>query len=89
MKKAGQLIQEANKIVIKIGSSSLTDRHGLADRRMMHSIVEQIVGLIKHNKQIIIVSSGAASSGVATSNNGTARMMFTTNKLCAPSDKLN
>lgn len=68
MKKAGQLIQEANKIVIKIGSSSLTDRHGLADRRMMHSIVEQIVGLIKHNKQIIIVSSGAASSGVATIN---------------------
>lgn len=68
MKKAGQLIQEAHKIVIKIGSSSLTDRQGLADRRMMRPIVEQIVDLIEENKQIIIVSSGAASSGVATIN---------------------
>ena len=68
MKKAGELIREAHKIVIKIGSSSLTNRHGLADRRMMRSLVEQIVSLIEANKQIIIVSSGAASSGVATIN---------------------
>ncbi|NLC40742.1 MAG: glutamate 5-kinase [Clostridiaceae bacterium] len=68
MKKAGELIREAHKIVIKIGSSSLTNRHGLADRQMMRSLVEQIVSLIEANKQIIIVSSGAASSGVATIN---------------------
>ena len=65
---SGELIREAHKIVIKIGSSSLTNRHGLADRRMMRSLVEQIVSLIEANKQIIIVSSGAASSGVATIN---------------------
>ncbi|KUK82442.1 MAG: Glutamate 5-kinase [Petrotoga mobilis] len=52
-----------NKIVIKVGSSSIADENGINVGRM-NKIVEQVAVLkIKRRKDIIIVSSGAIAAG--------------------------
>ncbi|HSN67027.1 MAG TPA: glutamate 5-kinase, partial [Fusibacter sp.] len=53
-----------NKIVIKIGSSSLTHESGLLDLWKMESLVKQIANLYNSGKSIIIVSSGAIAAGI-------------------------
>jgi len=53
-----------NKIVIKIGSSSLTHESGLLDLWKMECLVKQIANLYNSGKSIIIVSSGAIAAGI-------------------------
>ncbi len=53
-----------NKIVIIIGSSSLTHESGLLDLWKMESLVKQIANLYNSGKSIIIVSSGAIAAGI-------------------------
>ena len=60
MKKL-QLIKNANKIVIKIGSSLLID-NGKFNYKWLRSFVEDIDSILKKT-QIIIVASGAVSLG--------------------------
>lgn len=56
-------IKKAQRIVIKLGTSTLTnDSGGIAIARM-YSFVESIIKLKKENKEIIIVSSGAVEIG--------------------------
>lgn len=57
-------IKEFNKIVIKIGSSSLTHESGLLDLWKMESIVKQIANLYNSGRSIIVVSSGAIAAGI-------------------------
>jgi len=56
-------INKSKKIVIKIGSSTLIDKKGKLKKTWLKSLVADIKNLIKHNKQIIIVSSGAIALG--------------------------
>lgn len=58
-----QSIKALNKIVIKIGSSSLTHDNGLIDLWKMECLVKQIANLHNSGKQIILVSSGAIAAG--------------------------
>ncbi|MBP7791735.1 MAG: glutamate 5-kinase [Candidatus Goldbacteria bacterium] len=51
------------RILIKVGTSLLTDEHGLK-KNFLNSFVSQISGL-NNNKEIIIVSSGAIGTGIA------------------------
>ena len=51
------------KIVIKVGTSTLTQGNLKLSRRHMLSLVEQIVELHASGKQLILVSSGAAAVG--------------------------
>lgn len=62
------MVADSRKIVIKIGSNTLSDETGNVNRKAMHSIVEQLVELMKEGKQIIVVSSGAGICGVAAIN---------------------
>jgi len=68
MKTAGDLIKESKKIVIKLGSNTISDETGNVNREVMHAIVAQVMDLIKQNKRVVIVSSGAGSCGVAAIN---------------------
>lgn len=61
-------MQNAHKIVIKIGSNTLAKPDGTQNTEFMEDLARQCNNLIKEGKQIIIVSSGAQVSGVSTLN---------------------
>ncbi|MGI6752359.1 MAG: glutamate 5-kinase [Anaerovoracaceae bacterium] len=63
-----ELIEDSNKIVVKIGSNTLSDENGHVSRDILGNIVDQLCHLIKKGKRIIIVSSGAGICGVAAIN---------------------
>lgn len=63
-----QLIEDSRKIVIKIGSNTLSKDEGGIDRRVMRNISDQVHELIKKNKDVVIVSSGAGACGIAAIN---------------------
>jgi len=56
-------LREAKRIVIKIGTSILTDEEGNVDISYIKKIAKQISKLRKKGKDIIIVSSGAIGCG--------------------------
>ncbi|MEM2146082.1 MAG: glutamate-5-semialdehyde dehydrogenase, partial [Candidatus Jordarchaeaceae archaeon] len=53
-----------NKIVIKIGTSSLTDEKYRLDPNKVKRFTEEIMDLRKKNKEIILVTSGAIGAGI-------------------------
>lgn len=58
------LIKQANKIVIKVGSSFVIDpRYGTVNQEWVDSLVDDIALLAKEGKKIILVSSGAIIFG--------------------------
>ena len=59
-------LQNARKIVIKIGSNTLAKSDGTTNLDFMMSFAQQCAELIKQGKQIILVSSGAQVAGVST-----------------------
>lgn len=68
MSAIGELISDSRKIVLKIGSNTLSDSSGNVNREAMKSIVEQLVEWFQMGKQVVIVSSGAGICGVAAIN---------------------
>lgn len=54
---------KSNRIVIKIGTNTLTDKNGMLDLNVMQNLVSQIAE-IKKNKEIIIITSGAIGAGM-------------------------
>ena len=58
----------ANKIVIKIGTSSLTDETYRLDPRKVRKFTEEIMELKKQNKEVILVTSGAIGAGIGRLN---------------------
>jgi len=51
------------RIVIKIGSSSLTDDKGYLDKERLNQYVKKIVELFQYEHEVVIVSSGAVAAG--------------------------
>ena len=66
MSKISESLQNARKIVIKIGSNTLAKSDGTTNLDFMMSFARQCADLIKQGKQIILVSSGAQVAGVST-----------------------
>jgi glutamate 5-kinase len=60
------LIGDARKIVIKIGSNTLADSEGRVNARFLDEFSAQAAALIRGGKQIVIVSSGAQVAGLST-----------------------
>lgn len=61
---ASALIQNAKRIVIKIGSALIADeKSGKVRQDWLNSVADDIAALIKQNKEVIIVSSGAIALG--------------------------
>ncbi|MDK2918868.1 MAG: glutamate 5-kinase [Candidatus Petromonas sp.] len=61
-----EIIKESKKIVIKLGSNTLANEDGTLNKDFFQKFCEQVQGLMTQGKQIVIVSSGATISGVAT-----------------------
>lgn len=59
-----ELFKDLKKIVLKIGTSSLSNEDGTFNRRLTGEIADQVAHLRKLGKTIIIVSSGAIGIGV-------------------------
>ncbi|MCF6410995.1 glutamate 5-kinase [Pseudalkalibacillus salsuginis] len=54
---------DKKRIVIKIGSSSLTSLHGELSRRKIEKIVDEVVRLKDDGHEVLLVSSGAVAAG--------------------------
>ncbi|MYT24363.1 glutamate 5-kinase, partial [Streptomyces sp. SID7760] len=55
----------AHRIVVKIGSSSLTSASGRLDPARPAALVEVLAGLHRQGKSVVLVSSGAVAAGLA------------------------
>lgn len=60
---AAKTIEDAQRIVIKIGSALLIDENGNLHAGWLYSLVKDIAALRKQGKDIVIVSSGAVALG--------------------------
>lgn len=57
--------QKKKRIIVKIGSSSLTDKKGGLSTEKLHEHVEALAELTLAGHEVILVSSGAVSAGFA------------------------
>jgi glutamate 5-kinase len=57
-------VAEANRIVIKIGTSNLTDKSYRLEPRKVEKLAKEIVKLKKQDKEVIVVTSGAIGAGI-------------------------
>lgn len=62
---ARQAIAAAPRIVVKIGSSSLTTAEGGLDYARLAELVDTVAGCIEAGRQVVLVSSGAIAAGIA------------------------
>lgn len=58
-------LSESSRIVVKVGTSTLTYSTGLINIRKVESLVRCLSDLQNSGKQVVLVSSGAVSSGFA------------------------
>ena len=59
------LISTSKRIVVKVGSSSITTAQGGIDEQKINQIVEAIAKHHKKQHEIVLVSSGAIAAGLA------------------------
>ncbi|MEN9454289.1 MAG: hypothetical protein RLZZ19_776, partial [Actinomycetota bacterium] len=61
-----EAVTSARRIVIKIGSSSLTGKDGAGlDSSAVSTLVDAVAKLKKEGKEVLVVSSGAIAAGLA------------------------
>jgi len=61
-----KVVADARRIVIKIGSSSLTGKDGAGlDQAAVSKLVDAVAQLKQKGKEVIVVSSGAIAAGLA------------------------
>ncbi len=60
------IFDNSKKIVIKIGSSTLTSEDGRIDKDFIENLAGQVKTLMNQGKRVILVSSGARIAGVST-----------------------
>lgn len=58
-------LKEAKRIVVKVGTSTLTHDSGRLNLFRIENIVKQLVDLTNQGKEILLVSSGAVGAGLA------------------------
>ncbi len=54
----------AKRLVVKVGTSTLTDASGRLDRASMDSLARQITDLFREGKEVVLVTSAAISAGM-------------------------
>lgn len=59
-----QKLQDAKRIVIKIGTSSLTHENGKVNLQRMENIARVLTDLQNQGKEIVLVTSGAVGAGM-------------------------
>ncbi|MCL2626746.1 MAG: glutamate 5-kinase [Cystobacterineae bacterium] len=63
-----EVFQRSKKIVIKIGSNTLTGADGFVSKSYLNEIANQVAEGIQKGQRILIVSSGARVSGLSAIN---------------------
>ncbi|MDA9146757.1 glutamate 5-kinase, partial [Gammaproteobacteria bacterium] len=63
MNNNNNTFKASKRLVVKIGSSLLTNSKGGVNRSVLKNVVSDIVWLINKNKEVIVVSSGAIALG--------------------------
>jgi glutamate 5-kinase len=58
-------LPSAQRIVVKVGSSSLTDSDGHLDPDRLHALVDVLAARRAAGQQVVLVSSGAIAAGMA------------------------
>lgn len=53
------------RVVAKIGTSSLTNQHGVIDHHVIDNLCDQVAVLRAGGHEVVVVSSGAVAAGVA------------------------
>jgi len=57
-------ISKAKRIVIKVGTSNLTDTSYRLDPRKVEKLAKEIIELKNKGKEVIVVTSGAIGAGI-------------------------
>ncbi|MDN5757719.1 MAG: glutamate 5-kinase [Tomitella sp.] len=60
-----KVISTAKRVVVKIGSSALTSLDGGLDEERLGTLAEAIEGRMRAGSDVVVVSSGAVSAGIA------------------------
>jgi glutamate 5-kinase len=60
-----QGVADARRIVVKVGSSSLTTTAGGLDGGRVTALVDALVGAVREGREVVLVSSGAIAAGLA------------------------
>ncbi|MEF8821337.1 MAG: glutamate 5-kinase [Halovenus sp.] len=63
VRQARQLAADADRVVVKAGTNSLTDEESNLDDRKLDKLVDDIADLREQGKEVILVSSGAVGAG--------------------------
>ena len=61
-----ETIEKSKKVVIKIGTSTITSSDGTIDKEFIKNLAYQVKTLMESGKRVILVSSGARIAGVST-----------------------
>ena len=62
--KREEILEDIQRIVIKVGTSTLTDENGQLNLQKMKKIVVEISNLQDKGYDVILVSSGAVGAGM-------------------------
>jgi glutamate 5-kinase len=60
-----QAVASASRVVVKVGSSSLTTAEGGLDPGRLAALVDALAGARGHGAEVVLVSSGAIAAGLA------------------------
>ena len=60
-----QAVADARRVVVKVGSSSLTTAAGGIDPERMSRLVDVLAGCRRRGAEVVLVSSGAIAAGLA------------------------
>ncbi len=63
LERARQRAAEADRIVVKAGTNSLTDETSNLDDDKLDKLVDDVVALLEHGSDVLFVSSGAVGAG--------------------------
>lgn len=64
MQEYNVMIQKARRIVVKVGTSTLTHSSGRLNIKRLEKLVRELANLYNSGKEIILVTSGAVGAGV-------------------------
>ncbi len=59
-----ELFSDVNKVVVKIGTSSINTESGELNQQFMDNMADQVASLHRQGKKVILVSSGAIGIGI-------------------------
>ena len=65
-----QLAADADRVIVKAGTNSLTDDESNLDDEKLDKLVDDLVDLLDRGKEVILVSSGAVGAGKGRVGNG-------------------